>query len=133
MKSKKRATPGFRSSTAMLTWPGARPRHPYALRLGEWSTAGGEWPEDLPYGTEDFGDREVVCEEGDDDLVSVLDHDDFGNHSMLKVLDVPAVLQFFPTSVECRACLYTGVVFIWDRLYGIWLAVYGSPFIGYWS
>ncbi len=68
-------------------WPvtPSKTKNQYAEAVGEWTSGDGEWPEGLPYGTEDYGDREVVSGPGDEALVEVLDSDKFGNHCMLKV------------------------------------------------
>ncbi len=84
LKNKKKVLQEKQVAT-QSSWPLKRPTNPYSERLGFWAALGGPWPEGLAYGTDDYEDREVNCEIGDEELVKSLDHDSFGNHSMLKV------------------------------------------------
>ena len=85
LKSKTKAIQDINVSSLHL-WSGAQLRSSYAKRLRDWLSFGFDWPEGMPHGTEDFGDRELLSGPGDEDLVSVLTNDNYGNHSMLKVL-----------------------------------------------
>ena len=67
-------------------WPrSTKPRQLCFKLLSEWFMFDAVWPEGLPYGTDDFGDQEIISDPGDEDLIIVLDRDIFGNHSMQKV------------------------------------------------
>ena len=57
----------------------------YTAAVGRWASGNGDWPKGLPFGTDNLGDRKVICGPGDDGIVEVLVADQFGNHSMLKV------------------------------------------------
>ena len=86
LKAKQKAIPDNIHGPPFTQWPAStKLKEPYIVLLSEWVAFHADWPEGLSYGTDDFGDREIVSDLGDEDLVVVLDRDIFGNHSMQKV------------------------------------------------